>query len=51
LRQRRKRFASFLKRRGFVFAVRPSIGKSLANDAFRQLLGAALIIDTKRDAI
>jgi hypothetical protein len=44
-RQRRKRLAAcFL----FVIFVRPSIGQTLANDAFQQFGGAFLIVHAKR---
>ena len=46
-RQRRKRCALSVN----VFAVRPSIGQALANDAFGQLIRAVGIIHAKRNAV
>ena len=46
-RKRRKRWALSLK----VFAVRPSIGQTLANDALSQLVGALSVIHAKRNAV
>jgi hypothetical protein len=43
----KRRFALSLN----VGAVRPSIGQSLANDAFRQFISAVSIINTKRNAV
>jgi hypothetical protein len=46
-RPRRKRFASTLN----VGAVRPSIGRALANHALRQFVGALGIVHAKRNAV
>jgi hypothetical protein len=45
--QRRKRWALCLN----VFAVRPSIGKALANDALGEFVSAFGIVHAKRDAV
>jgi hypothetical protein len=46
-RQRRKRSALSLN----VFAVRPSISKTLADDAFSEFVGTVLVVNAQGNAV